>query len=234
VSGAVGPALVELRRYRLRAGAYEALAGVFGRHLVAPQEATGMQVLGWFVDAAEPDHFVWLRGFASDDPDARAAALRRFYGGADWAAHRDTANAAMLDSDDVLLLAPVAPGSGFGDAPLPGDSALRVVTCPLHDAPLDRDAAAAVLEILRPPGTRRAVLASAQVPNRFPALPVRDDAVLVWIELADDGGARQRLDGVAAALGAHLDGAPAIATLWPAEGSPVPGIPTASGPPRDD
>jgi hypothetical protein len=33
--------------------------------------------------------------------------LRAFYGGPVWAAHRDAANATMIDSDNVFLLRPV-------------------------------------------------------------------------------------------------------------------------------
>ena len=55
--------------------------------------------------------FVWLRGF--DGMEARKDALTAFYDGPVWAAHRDAANATMIDSDDVLLLKPAWPGAGF-------------------------------------------------------------------------------------------------------------------------
>src|SRR5260370_24119248 len=61
-----------------------------------------MAVLGQFRDIGDPDRFVWLRGFP--DMAARAGALRRFYGGPVWKAHRNEANATMIDSDNVLLL----------------------------------------------------------------------------------------------------------------------------------
>ena len=43
----------------------------------------------------------------------RAQGLAAFYGGPVWQAHRDAANATMVDSDDVFLLRPAWPGAGI-------------------------------------------------------------------------------------------------------------------------
>ena len=61
-------------------------------------------MLGQFRDLDDADRFVWLRGFES--MAARPAALGAFYDGPVWKAHREAANATMIDSDDVLLLQP--------------------------------------------------------------------------------------------------------------------------------
>lgn len=103
--------VVELRQYTLKPGQRETLIALFDRELVETQEATGMTVIGQFRDLDSPDMFVWLRGF--DDMEARKDALSGFYGGPVWAAHRDAANATMIDSDDVLLLKPAWQGAGF-------------------------------------------------------------------------------------------------------------------------
>ena len=42
-----------------------------------------------------------------------AKALTDFYSGPVWKAHRQAANATMIDSDNVLLLRPAVPTSGF-------------------------------------------------------------------------------------------------------------------------
>jgi hypothetical protein len=47
------------------------------------------------------------------DMPSRAQALKDFYGGPVWKAHREAANATMIDSDNVLLLHPATPTSGF-------------------------------------------------------------------------------------------------------------------------
>jgi hypothetical protein len=70
-----------------------------------------MRVIGQFRDLDNPDRFVWLRGFR--DMAGRAPALVAFYGGSVWRAHRDTANATIIDSDNVLLLRPAWPGAGL-------------------------------------------------------------------------------------------------------------------------
>lgn len=44
---------------------------------------------------------------------SRAKALNDFYSGPVWKAHRQAANATMIDSDNVLLLRPAFPTSGF-------------------------------------------------------------------------------------------------------------------------
>src|SRR5437899_5172591 len=70
-----------------------------------------MKVIGQFRNLDDPNRFVWLRGFR--DMPARAQALQTFYGGPTWKAHREAANATIVDSDNVLLLRPARPASGF-------------------------------------------------------------------------------------------------------------------------
>ena len=103
--------VVELRQYTLNPGQRETLIALFDREFIESQEATGMTVIGQFRDLDRPDMFVWLRGF--DSMDVRKEALAAFYDGRVWTAHRDAANATMIDSDDVLLLKPAWPGAGF-------------------------------------------------------------------------------------------------------------------------
>jgi quinol monooxygenase YgiN len=103
--------IVELRQYTLHPGQRDVLIKLFDREFVETQEALGMHVIGQFRDLDDPNRFVWIRGFA--DMAARGEALPAFYGGPVWKAHREAANATMVDSDNVLLLRPVRPESGF-------------------------------------------------------------------------------------------------------------------------
>jgi len=103
--------VVELRQYTLRPGKRESLFDLFDSKLIEGQEKAGMTIIGQFRDTDRADMFVWLRGF--DSMEARKNALTRFYDGPVWAEHRDAANVTMIDSDDVLLLKPAWPGSGF-------------------------------------------------------------------------------------------------------------------------
>jgi len=181
--------VIELRQYTLHPGRRDTLIELFEREFVETQEACGMQVLGQFRDLDADDRFVWLRGFA--DMAARARGLQAFYGGPVWAAHREAANATMVDSDDVHLLRPAWPGG----APRAGD---RAPMTAVVAAPGTRDAAGAlavtVLPLREP--AEPALLAEAQdawttalhrsgaaaagacvtepAPNNFPRLPVHE------------------------------------------------------------
>src|SRR5216110_3855167 len=103
--------IVELRQYTLHPGKRDVLIELFDQEFIEPQEALGITVIGQFRDLDHPDRFVWLRGFR--DMTLRAKALSDFYGGPVWKMHREAANATMIDSDNVLLLCPAHPTSGF-------------------------------------------------------------------------------------------------------------------------
>ena len=103
--------IVELRQYTLHPGKRDVLIDLFDREFVESQEALGMKIIGQFRDLDNPNRFVWLRGFS--DMPSRAQALKDFYGGPVWKAHREAANATMIDSDNVLLLHPATPTSAF-------------------------------------------------------------------------------------------------------------------------
>lgn len=177
--------VVELRQYTLHPGRRDVLIELFEREFVEPQEACGMRLLGQFRDLDDPDRFVWLRGFA--DMERRAEALAAFYGGPVWRAHRDAANATMIDSDDVLLLRPARHDSGFAleaarraafDAVAPP---CGLVVGMIWRLPLQ--VGTDFVELferrvgprLREAGaTPLASFVSEHAPNTFPALPVRE------------------------------------------------------------
>jgi len=193
--------VVELRRYTLHSGQRQALIELFEREFLETQEAVGMRVIGQFRDLDDANRFVWLRGFA--DMDTRAASLAAFYGGPVWQAHRDAANATMVDSDDVHLLKPAWTGAGIDggahcrSAPgttAPAQGLLDATVFPLH-APASSDLLALCREVLSPVlrqgGARRiAWYVSEPSPNNFPRLPVRGgEPVLVGLALFDSAEA---------------------------------------------
>jgi hypothetical protein len=184
--------VVELRQYALRPGRRDELIELFDREFVETQEAAGMAILGQFRDLDAPDRFVWLRGFP--DMAHRAEALQRFYSGPVWQAHKHTANATMVDVDDVLLLRPGSPlGAGFaaggtrpaGDAGPPASRVL--VTIYYRDHPFDEAFADRFDRDIRPAlaeagATPLACLQTEYAENNFPALPVRTgEHVFVWL-----------------------------------------------------
>jgi hypothetical protein len=177
--------IVELRQYVLRPGQRDVLIDLFDRELVEPQEAAGMAIVGQFRDLDRPDRFVWIRGFA--DMQTRAEALHAFYGGPVWKAHRDAANATMLDVDDVLLLRPTGAHAGFpaptverapAEAAAAPPGSLVLATLYFRDRPFDTAFVDFFEREVRPvlAGTGAAPLACLQTEyadNTFPALPVR-------------------------------------------------------------
>jgi hypothetical protein len=181
--------IIELRRYALHPGQREVLIELFDRELVETQEATGMAVLGQFRDLDDPDSFVWLRGFP--DLSTRRESLAEFYYGPAWKAHAREANATMVDSDNVLLLRPVRPDSGFPRASRPpvGAPAPRsavLATIYYRDRPFD----GAFVESFEREGRARLAGAGAApvawfqteyAENTFPQLPVRTEVnAFVW------------------------------------------------------
>jgi quinol monooxygenase YgiN len=173
-------AVVELRQYTLHPGRRDELIALFEREFIESQEDCGLRLLGLFRDLDDPDRFVWLRGFG--DMPSRAAALAAFYGGPVWQAHREAANATMIDSDDVLLLRPARPDSGFAqhdDVSPAGPDALIIAM--VWQLPLRVGAdfqpwfERRTLPVLRAAGARLlASFVSEHAANTFPALPVRE------------------------------------------------------------
>lgn len=194
--------VVELRQYTLHPGARDTLIDLFEREFVTGQEAAGITVGGRFRDLIDPDRFVWLRGFP--DMASRARALHAFYGGPVWQAHREQANATMIDSDDVLLLR----GPGFA-APDTTGSVVVTICHPLDPAAFADHFERELRPALAAAGTpARAVHRSEHAENTFPALPVRTgEDVLLWFTV---GGAPRLPD-----LSAHLKAAPQQLRLAP-------------------
>ena len=183
--------ILELRQYTLHPGRRDELIELFDREFVETQEAVGIQVIGQFYDLDHPNRFVWLRGF--NDMPAREHSLTAFYSGPVWKAHREAANATMIDSDNVLLLRLVHPGSGFslhGNRPPPVSRAKQdgfvAATIYYFNRPVDTDFISyfenTIHPILMETDSRLlAYFVTEDSPNTFPQLPVREgEYVFVW------------------------------------------------------
>jgi NIPSNAP len=219
--------VVEFRQYTLRPGQREVLVELFDRALVEPQEAVGMELLGQFRDLDRPERFVWLRGFP--DMESRRRSLQAFYGGPVWQAHGAAASATMIDVDDVLLLRPATPSSGFG--PLPprpagGDhaaAAMLVATICLLDRPADAGELERTLLPRLAAATPPALALFVEEPseNTYPALPVRaGEHVVVWVQgtppdAAGQGASVEAAADMAREMLPHLVGPPVQLRLDP-------------------
>jgi hypothetical protein len=182
--------IVELRQYTLHDGKRDALIELFDREFVETQELVGMTVIGQFRDLDDPNRFVWLRGFG--DMVSRGASLSTFYGGPVWRAHRQSANATMVDSDNVLLLHPLEPEGGFdlSGAVRAGPATRNLITATIQY--LEGECAAPFVEYYRKQMVPRMMAAGAppiatfatdSSPNSFPPLPLRErENVLIWFQ----------------------------------------------------
>ncbi|MEE2690905.1 MAG: NIPSNAP family protein [Pseudomonadota bacterium] len=213
--------IFELRNYLLKPGRRDELIALFEREFVESQEAAGLRVVATFRNLDDPDRFVWIRSFA--DMQARKAALEAFYNGPVWAAHREAANATMIDSDNVLLLHPAgAPVALPSSRPPLGaeDDAQSVFiaatyTAPHADAFAAEFAEAATPAVKRSDGEICAAFAAEHSKNTFPRLPVRENESVFVALLRFDSGAASRslLDGNGLAMPGAA--APEILRLHP-------------------
>lgn len=114
----------EIRNYRVDPDRRGEFIDHFERHLIHPQEALGIAVLGQFKPVGEADRFVWIRAFR--DMAARGDALADFYEASEaWKRHGPRANEIMREWDDVYLVRPASNsprvtagyGHGFSSGP---------------------------------------------------------------------------------------------------------------------
>lgn len=191
--------IVELRQYTLHPGQRDVLIALFERAFIETQEAVGAAVIGQFRDLEDPNRFVWLRGFS--DMEKRLAALQAFYSGAVWQKYRDVANATMVNSDNVLLLRPARPTSGFlldpRDRPprgaREGPPGLVIATILFLETPanfLDFFEGTLAPGLTKSGTSILSYFVTEESANTYPALPVREgEQVFVWFSRFRDQAA---------------------------------------------
>lgn len=177
--------VVELRQYTLHGGKRDTLISLFENHFIEPQNAVGAHVLGTFRDLDDPDRFVWMQGFR--DMPAREQALKAFYGGPVWKAHRETANATMLDSDNVLLLRPALSAQDLPQRSLKSQTGGVYGTMIFYLGEVQLSSFTEFFERNISPriaasGTHPVTsLVTEEAANNFPGLPVRQhERVFLW------------------------------------------------------
>jgi len=179
--------VIELRRYVMKPGRRDDLIDLFEREFLESQENCGMLPLGHYRDMDDDNSFVWFRAFSG--VESRKRALEAFYlESPAWLENRNAANDTMVDSDNVLLLRPARPESGFDVSGLRrppvsanGQSAassfVAVSIDVLPSAASEEYIARfenGVLPRLRAIADRCAYFVTEESPNTFPRLPVRE------------------------------------------------------------
>jgi hypothetical protein len=188
--------VIELRRYTTADGARGRFAKYFDTYFPEAFEQLGAMVFGQFLERANPNRFVWLRGYR--DLQARPVVNASFYYGPLWREHREKINAILPDSDNVLLLRPLRPDTEVTVLPAvdpvleeqgaQGVAVMQVIAIKKgHEAAVAQHAEA-LFNRYRVAGVRQAgILVTLDVPNNFPQLPIRTDGPwLVWIGIVQD------------------------------------------------
>lgn len=190
--------VIEFRRYTIKPNQRGNFARYFDTLFPEAFQQLGALAIGQFLERDHANGFTWIRGFKTIED--RAIVNSTFYYGPVWKEHKSTLNGILDDSDNVLLLTPVNDG---GIAVLPAVDAVsesaagrgKVIAQIFHvtsgGVPTLAVRAAAAFGRYRAAGALEAsVLATLDVPNNFPALPIRTDGpYLVWIGVIPDDDA---------------------------------------------
>lgn len=188
--------VIELRRYTTADGTRGRFAKYFDTYFPEAFEQLGAMVFGQFLERANPNRFVWLRGYK--DLQARPVVNASFYYGPLWREHRDKINAILPDSDNVLLLRPLRPDTEITVLPAvdpvieeqgaQGVAVMQIIAIKKgHEAAVAQQAEA-LFNSYHVAGVHQAgILVTLDVPNNFPQLPIRTDGPwLVWLGIAQD------------------------------------------------
>jgi len=188
--------VIEFRRYTIKEGQRENFIRYFETYFPESFEQLGALAFGQFRERGNTSGFVWLRGFHSrfDRPVANAA----FYFGPLWREHSLKMNSLMKDSDNVLLLQPLAADTEVTvltavDPVTEKNGATGIAVAqilPLKNQPDEALSARLrrTFSSYRVPDVREAgILVTLDAPNNFPQLPVRNDGpFLVWLGILRD------------------------------------------------
>jgi hypothetical protein len=224
--------------YSLYPGRRDELIRLFEREFIESQEAVGIQVIGQFYDLDDRDRFIWLRGF--HDMPARAESLHAFYSGPVWKAHREAANATMIDSDNVLLLRRPEERCGFSfngaNRPPPGSRTKQegfvAATVFYFDRPVNAEFIRYFEKTMQPELVKSgasllAYFITEDSPNTFPQLLVREgEHAFAWFAgFPDQDAYKGHLaklreskiwnDDITITLKKHLEGKPEVLRLTP-------------------
>jgi hypothetical protein len=223
--------VIELRRYVCKEPGRDEFARYFESYFPEAFQQLGALILGDFLERGSATGFVWIRAFR--DMPSRAAINAAFYGGPLWKEHSARMNERLVDHANVLLLRPLAGGSGVillpavDTAVIGEDRGIAIAQIftlkPEQAEPFGLEARKA-FESYKAAGAREAaVLVTLAAPNNFPRLPVRTDGPhLVWLGVVKDAATlearlKPELERVSKALAATgaLREAPELLLLDP-------------------
>lgn len=223
--------VIELRRYRCKAGARAQFSRGVDSGFADALEQLGAISFGHFVERAQADSVTWLRGYRN--LAARQAVNQALGDDAVWSAHQAQLDALTIDSADVLLLRPLhadsAPPALAAVDPLmephgaQGIGVAHIVKLAPHARARASAATEACFAGYHGRGvTELGVLATLAAPDHVARQPIRSDGhYLVWLGMLRDEAALAGLRAQCVAAGESLasagllDGAAELLVLDP-------------------
>lgn len=186
----------EFRRYAIKEGEREHFAKYFEAYFPGAIEQAGAIVAGSFFERKNPSGFTWIRGFHTIED--RAVANAAFYAAPVWKEHKKTMNDLIIDSDNVMLLRTLSPERGLPILPAvdpvteptgaQGVVVAQIFAVKANSVDAFAKEAEKTFAKYLSAGVREAgVLATLDVANNYPALPIRTDGpYLVWLGILKD------------------------------------------------
>ena len=188
--------VIEFRRYQLKEGVRAEFASYFDTYFPEAFQQLGAVAVGQFFERDHPNVFTWVRAFKN--MDARATVNAAFYYGPVWKEHAATMNELMVDSDNVLLLKPLA--ANRGPMVLPAVDAVHeprrargVVVAQIFSIRAGSESAFAkqteeIFARYRAVGAvETGVFVTLDAKNNFPQLPIRTDGpYVVWLGVVEN------------------------------------------------
>ena len=94
-------AFFELRHYRIRDGMRDRWVKLMEERIIPYQVARGMVIVGSWVDQEQPDHYIWMRRFESEDE--RKTLYKAVYEDPLWNAEFKPHIDEMLDRSKIVV-----------------------------------------------------------------------------------------------------------------------------------
>jgi hypothetical protein len=94
-------AFFELRQYRIKDGKRAQWVKLMEEKIIPFQVERGMVIAGSWIDQEQPDHYIWLRRFESEEE--RKALYKAVYEDPKWTSDMKPAIDEMLDRSKIVV-----------------------------------------------------------------------------------------------------------------------------------
>lgn len=91
----------ELRRYQIEPGRRDEWVQLMDSKIVPFQQSQGMDIIGTFLDEADPDVFIWMRRFENEEQ--RVAQYKAVYESDTWTQEIAPVSGALLRREHITV-----------------------------------------------------------------------------------------------------------------------------------